>query len=446
MSCSDMRFRIMPCSHYDDQAFWKNRYKVVKFPCGKCPDCTKARQNDIAVRAGYESMNYSHISFCRLSYKDLTLPLSAVPYLVLPDGTKVQDGPRFMLEGDFLNRMREEMSLVPNSVILGKSRYIHFDVPGSADVDCPGSKHEYIITPSVDIRDPRLWLKNCRVAYKRQFGKDLPDFKYLMCAEYGSRYTRPHYHYLFLGLSPDIVDWMLARWEARYGLTNRKTVRNSPKDKFRVASYISKYMAKGEFEAPAVTAGIAVKGRYCASRCLGKSYIQDKQSYFLAFDLFGAYDLDTLRYVRDNSLMSDAEVNMVVKSIIDRMSIQVPGFDFRFPLPKSWKYLMYYKKVHRCAGSIKVEKIDTETSSRVVFTDSYRYVPFKIFRVVQKTLQDNAISDDLRKLQNFVLSLPSSVSYAEANFRFKQFKKICSEQAEASTRQNLRNFYSKDSQ
>ena len=71
-----MRYRIIPCSHYEDQLFWKNKYKVIQFPCGNCADCTKARQNDIAVRAAFEAMKYSDISFCRLSYRDEALPLS----------------------------------------------------------------------------------------------------------------------------------------------------------------------------------------------------------------------------------------------------------------------------------------------------------------------------------------------------------------------------------
>ena len=447
MGCSDIRYRIIPCSHFEDQLFWKNKYKVIQFPCGHCADCTKARQNDIAVRAAYEAMKYSDISFCRLSYRDEALPLSFVPYMCLSDGTKVQDGrSELITDSAFLKDMREAMSKVPNSIIKGKSRYIHYVVEQFNDIIEPGSYIEYLITPSVNISDPRLWLKACRVAFKRQFGYAMPEFKYLMCAEYGSQYTRPHYHYLFLGLKPWIVDWMLKRWETRYGYTTRKTVRNDSKDKFRVASYISKYMAKGDFEAPAVTAGIALKGRYCASRYLGRDVIVNKRSHFLAFDLFGVYDPDSLYCSRLKRTLTDSEVGLLIDSIIDRMSVSVPGADYRLPLPKSWKYLMYYKQVPYKVVSTQLIKDEFNNHLKVKYLDSTRYVPFKIYRLVQKTLQDRSSSDDLRQLQKFIVSLPPGTSYAEANFRFKNFKEVRRASSESHSKEALRSFYSKDSQ
>lgn len=446
MPCPYTRFRVIPCSHYDDVKFFKNSYKVVQYGCGKCAECTKSRQNDIAVRAAYEAMNYNDITFVRLSYNNQTIPLSFVPYLVFPDGTKIQDGQRELYSGDELPFMRAEMAKIPNSIIKGKSRYLHYRVPGMDDVKTPGSYVEYVITPSVDLRDPRLWLKACRVAFKREFGYSLPDFKYLMCSEYGEQYTRPHYHYLFLGLKYWMVDWMCKRWQSQYGFTTIKRVNNGPKDKFRVASYISKYMAKGDFEVPAVKAGIAIKGRYCASRALGKYVIENKQPHFLAFDLFGRYDPDTLRFESGVS-MSEVEIKMVVDEIIKRMSVTVPGADYRFPLPQSWKYALYYRKVPRMAAySELIIESDDERHLKIHFSNSYRYVPFKVFRFVQKTLQDRIINDDLRQLQEFVLSLPSGCSYTEANFRFKNFKKVRAESAESHAKETLRSFYSKDAE
>lgn len=445
MSCNYMRYKVVPCNHYSDMSFYKNHWKMIQFPCGHCSDCTKSRQNDIAVRAGYEAQKYSYISFCRLSYNNESLPLSYVPYIVFADGTKIQDGKCELLTGDFLKGMRIEMAKVPNSVIKGKSRYLHYEVPGFRDVNGYGTTVQYLITPSVNMDDPRLWLKACRVAYKREFGKPLPDFKYLMCAEYGTQYTRPHYHYLFMGLEPRIVDWMLARWEVRYGYTTRKSVVNSPKDKFRVCSYISKYMSKGEFEAPAVTAGVAKKGRYCASRYMGSDVLKGKQAHFLAFDVFGEYDPDTLIY-KNGSRMSLAEQKTVVQSIIDRMSVQVPGMDYRFPLPKLWKYMLYYHKVPRRVPKFEVIKSDNDVSVDIKSQNSYRYVSFKIYALVQKTLQDRAITDDLRQLQKFTMSVPPGSSVIETNIRFKDFKKALAKNSEAHSRETLRNFYSKDSQ
>lgn len=442
MACSNMRFRVVPCQHYDDVSFYRNRFKIVSFPCGKCADCTKARQNDIAVRAGYESMCYSEISFCRLSYANESLPLSYVPFIVFADGTKVQDGEPKLLDGPFLEQMRKVMANVPNSIIKGKSRYIHYRPEGFEGIYGEGSYVEYTITPSVNLRDPRLWLKSCRVEFKRKFGYALPDCKYLMCAEYGEQYTRPHYHYLFLGLKPWIVDWMLARWEAKYGQTNRKSVRNTPQDKFRVSSYVSKYMAKGDFEVPAVKAGIALKGRYCASRALGRYIIEDKRPHFLAYDLYGRYDPDTL-VLENGKELTLSQQKSLVDVILSRMSVQVPGMDYRFPLPRSWKYLMYYKKLPRKAAKIEVI---CEGKSDVKFYDSYRYVPYKIFRLVQKTVQDRTLSDDLRECQQFAMSLPSGTSYVEANFRFKAFKEARAKNSESHSREALRAFYAKDSQ
>lgn len=440
-----MRFKVVPCNHYEDVAFYRNHYKLISFPCGKCADCTKSRQNDIAVRAGYECMKYSDISFCRLSYRNDTLPLSYVPYLVFPDGSKIQDGRASLLEGDFLRAMRAQMASVPNSVIPGKSRYIHYDVPG---MDFGDYRAQYIITPSVDLRDPRLWLKGCRVAFERQFGYKLPDFKYLMCAEYGSKYTRPHYHYLFLGLKPWIVDWMLERWEVRYGFTTRKTVRNSSKDKFRVSAYISKYMSKGDFDCPAVKSGIALKGRYCASRYLGREFIDGKRSHFLAFDVFGPYDPDRLVF-SDGTPLSSSQIKTISNMIIQRMSIQVPGFDFRFALPRSWKYLLFYNKVP-CKSpvihKIPADQIDKTYSIYYTFTDSFRYVPFKIFRFVQKTLLDRAVSDDLRECRKIIMSLPSGTSVVEANFRLNNYRSLHRKNAEANSLESLESFYAKDSQ
>ena len=78
----------------------------------------------------------------------------------------------------------------------------HQSNPESADYKGAFVTLTYADAPSHVIKsDVQKFLKRFR-QIPRDYGFPLPDFKYFFCAEYGSKFGRPHYHGLLFGVDP----------------------------------------------------------------------------------------------------------------------------------------------------------------------------------------------------------------------------------------------------
>lgn len=152
------------------------------FPCGKCIECLKDRQNSWKIRLTEEARDHKYVYFFTLTYNDDT-----VPYSYDPEGNKV----------------------------------LHFRKS-----------------------DLQLWIKRHRMSYERLFKRQI-DFKYFICSEYGPNTGRPHYHgILFTDISPTFISSMFHDWKELFGFTNFSEVGKSGKKKQEAIYLLSAIMLR----------------------------------------------------------------------------------------------------------------------------------------------------------------------------------------------------------
>lgn len=350
---------------------------VIAVPCGKCVECLKKRQNDLAVRCVREASKRGSMHFLTLTYND-----SSVPYQVRLERVDKETGEVFhdypssplVRYGDqteenvaFVDAVRSELAGIrPGS----RARIF-----SSTIFETDSELYRYEITPSLYRRDVRLWLKRCRVRYFREKNRQLPDFSYVVCGEYGPRTCRPHYHICFFGLCRDDVLYFASQWQ--YGFWNLKTVNAVNPDGsngFQIASqYVGKYMSKGKFECDSVTCGLSEKPRLMLSIGLGNDMPSELLAHYRAYDLFGPYDPETLKFDTGDSITS-AQMRVLFQEIRKRSYFSVG--EKKFGIPRSMLIKVWYKYY--------------ET------TKSFRATQLR--RLYSRFLQTDLVEDYIRKL------------------------------------------------
>lgn len=424
--CLRPLYLIHRCEHCDDLHDLR-LHKLIKVPCGKCIECLKKKQNDIMARVLTESERYENLHFVTLTYDDLHLPIASALWFKFVDAETGEafdyrlDVPQILPEGDFLEYCREYFMGVRAS---RNARYLLYPLDIFNGFYGENTQFYLTLSPSLNRRDFRLWMKGCRVAYEREFGKALPKFSFVFVGEYGSRSCRPHYHCLFMGLSSSQVHWMCERWKMGYYYYERcKTDRS---DKIAVAKYVSKYMSKGKFNCDSVLNGDVEKPRYSTSKYLGQLESFDPLiPYVFAFDMFGAYHPDFLTFADSHKSLTDEQIQALVHEIPKRMCFVIPGTDKYVGLPQSWKYKLFYKKV------VKPDK-------------SYRYVPFRIFKIMQETLVSEDMADREREYQVLKASLPADTPDSEICLRLKASREASAFSAEVAGEKTFVRFYTSD--
>lgn len=418
--CLFPKYLIRPNMHLNT---WNDtqHYKLYKVPCGHCVECLKHRQNTVAVRVMNEAINHKDVSFLTLTYNDKNLPISQRLWVSYPSGESMPlDSCRLVDNESFLEFVREKMSRIRVEKYR-TPRYMQHRIPVFDGAYGEGTEFFLRLTPSLNRRDVRLWLKSGRVAYKREFGKPLPDFKYVLCGEYGTRTCRPHYHLIILGLPFHDVDWLTDRW--LYGFSYCKKVKDTNKDKIAVARYISKYVAKGDFECSSAVSRDCERPRLCSSVHLGlpESF---NFSYFFCFDMFGKYDPDTLKLEKGDYL-SDSQLKQLFPELLKRMSFKVPDCNYFLPLPLQWKRQIYYHKQK--------------------YGEKIHYVPKTIFRLLSEDLQLKDVSTRERQFELFAKSLPFGTSYPEAFLQFEDSLRDSSFKDNEARKKAFKYFYTRDS-
>lgn len=418
--CVRPLYLIQKCSHCDFlEDSWRHS-KLVRVPCGKCIECVKRRQKDLTVRITFEAQNYRTMHFVTLTYNPESVPLACSLFCNTKDGVYLVQKPQILPESVFCHKMRECLSM---SNIDGRGRYLDASLPYSG-CQTPELPYFYRVAMSLNREHVKLWLKGCRTAYKREFKEALPDFKMAWCGEYGSRTARPHYHVLFLGLTSNQVDWMVKRWN--YGFTSCKKCRTGISDKYAVARYISKYMTKcDDYKCDLLKWNLVQKPRVAVSKYLG--YNPDlSRSFFYCFDLYGEYDPDTLRLKRNNMPLSLQQQDDIVNCVSKRLSITVPGCNYPLPLPISWLHQIYYKKVY---SDVKKQT---------------RFVPSRLFKIVQETLLDRDLADREQEFVQFACS-KTGTPFSEIVLQFNAVKANEAAAKEISGKKSEIAFYSSDS-
>lgn len=155
----------------------RNDAKFVNVPCGKCPECVKAKQNAWLFRFNQQLLVSPLALFVTLTYNDESLPYANLWY----------------------------------------------NEDGTADL------HNMTLRK----RDVQLFFKNLRYEYSKLSKKRI---KYMLVGEYGSKFGRPHYHAIIFNLDyPHLID---SEWI--HGFVYRPVLDTSRGGMSYVLKYISK--------------------------------------------------------------------------------------------------------------------------------------------------------------------------------------------------------------
>jgi hypothetical protein len=182
---------------------------------------------------------------------------------------------------------------------------------------------------------------------------------------------------------------------------------------------------EAEFIADVVKWGLTQKPRVAVSRYLGYSS-QLSRPYFFCYDLFGEYDPQPLILKDTRKKLEPHQLDVIAHAISQRLCCFVPGCDYSLPIPIAWLHSVYYKKV----------KSDAKKT--------YRFVPCRLWKIVQETLLVRELADSERKFAQFAFSLPDS-SLSEVVLRFNSTKASEAAAREISAKKAEVAFYSADS-
>lgn len=451
MSCSNLRiidrknetyFDARCCGLLPSSELYKRASRLVRYvhpltlhsrtlaivPCGKCMDCLKRRQSDLAVRCEREAVKRGSMHFVTLTYRQEDLPFAYRYYLLdyesgeileqSPYRLCVRSGEDTDISSDFHGFLIEKFK----SLVAGKEPiYIPYTVCEHLP-DSPYLGAYMSFTPSLNRRDVRLWLKNCRVSYEREFKKKLPVFSYVLTGEFGPNTCRPHYHLCFFGLTDNIIRWFVSRWP--YGdMNDWKAVNARNPDNSsgfnRASRYVAKYVTKGKFECCSVLNGDCEKPRLCISKGLGLYLNFELMSYFRCYDLFGKYNPDTL--VLEGSgrrRLSDSQVKQIIEVSRQRSFISVDGGTLPLPRGLIKKIWFVYDKVKKSYRATTLRAISAGFAADV-FMANYE-----------------------RKFKDFI-SHSTAASLSEACSQFTTFIQSSNLLSEVDEERDFSRFYSK---
>lgn len=287
---------------HDNPLTGREEYDV---PCGKCPSCLKRKQQQFAALAVLEASCASSVHFLTLTYNNRTAPIAVSlaasdekdKYTFLDDSKRAEILP-------LLSR--------PDKSLFG------------------ATIGDYEYWPSLRREDVRLWLKRCRVEWKR-LGHDLPKFKYAAFGEYGSNTFRPHYHLEIFNAEDSFMRFACDSWNRDFGFCDLYKIPRINKDGsngfLRVSLYISKYIAKPKENFPAVRDGLVEDPRRFSSIRFGTETIPVSRlkQYYLCKDLNHLNKTERLLRIASRS-----------------KSIPLEGM--HFPLPRRLREQIFYRK------------------------------------------------------------------------------------------------------
>ena len=404
-------------------------------PCGKCINCLKNKQYAMVSRCLAESSKRGTFSFVTLTYNNETLPIAQS----LWRASKVTGECELVSKGEVISSSRDksfrfqDREMLINMVCSPQPRYLDKPINGFED-------DEYVyfsrLTPSLYRKDFQLWIKRCRVTYERVSGKKL-DFSYVCVGEMGPRTCRPHYHLAFFGLTPDQVHFFVERWNL--GFTDVKHVNSinpDGTDGFSIASrYIGKYMSKGKFDCQSVLDKSAVKPRVCQSIGIGRNLIDYLKSRVYCYDMYGAYDVDSMFCPSLGRRFTDSELLQIIKEVPKRLSYD-SSYGFKLPIPRLFRDdLFYHKKLSY------VTKRKQDTSGNWVSSRTPKIIRTKttLWSLVTAYLCEHFSTNNSGKFLTFI-SRYDKGQIALACDAFTAYENACCEISERSRETDYKQF------
>lgn len=221
--------------------------KGQQYPCGKCLECQAQLQQDIMVLNLEESKKYNSIHFLTLTYSNDSVPIThTVHYIDKSTGELIRPiSIREKCEKGYKQNRRlkrfvngQEEKIIRAKIHASKnSVYQEFN----EFEDCIMVDSYFF---SLRREDVKLWLKRVRTDYFRKFGENL-NFSFYGAGEYGSDTFRPHYHYLFYGLTDAQANFMTEDWKKNKGFVCCKPISKLKSvDVAKVSNYVAKYIVK----------------------------------------------------------------------------------------------------------------------------------------------------------------------------------------------------------
>lgn len=263
--------------------------RVVSWaPCGKCAECIKDKQNESVIKTLEEVMKVKgNVYFLTLTYSDDNVPLT-----VDEDGELIDEE-----TGEILSTLK-----------------------------------------SLDNKDITNWKKRCKRYIQYHFKRNC-QFSYLICGEYGPQTHRPHYHALFIGISPEDMEIFKQDWERNNGYTCVKQV--SRFDIERTARYVSKYITKmRDLEDPNVMNGKVAKPRKMSS--IGYGMPSKERWSRMKIDIMGKdYSIEELKEMTQSGKSMKNAIKLADK-ISKSLKYKQNGKEYKLPAYYK-KKMLYYK-------------------------------------------------------------------------------------------------------
>lgn len=453
--------------------------RQIPIPCGKCFECLAARQNSFMIRAYREAQKYGSMYHLTLTYDEKHLPVAQSvwrtdtetglmiqvdsPFVepakmsvinerhypryskrVRKDGTRrrLKDKVCFDSERVFDSFERElclsdhepEMNDLPRILELSFNDFWKTD------------KDDFrrYITPSASSKDIQDWIRYCKDEYSNNHGT-VPDFRYMCFLEYGPNSTRrPHWHFILINSDYAFAKFLFHAWKVGFckvfkngstkmyfGYGRKSTLQkvNLYSKRYKgngfknVAGYVSKYVAKGCFDSPAVNMRLTAPVRVLTSKHFGAQLTQQERRHFLALDLYH-YNPNCLDHVSPDLL------SKIVDTIIRRLHFY---FDesckttreerkpFPYKLPKVIQAVIFDKRLAKTRSDLP-RFLQWKNTQGLEIPPSGKTCYNAIYYAVSDALQRKAMEYSEKELREYIIHFPSKdISQAVASFNaFKQ--------------------------
>lgn len=357
----------------EDAFRFKHAY-LTQVPCNQCPECLRKKQNDFAYRCRIEADKYASMALVTLTYKDEKLPFFGTLLVTSKEtGEVYADRSNFRLSVSDLflfdigyKDLVNEFKAFPKSRT-PFSKIVDLTKPKALareffNLDTAHYEYQLLITPSIDRKEVRDYLKRERERYFRAHNERLPKFSYYAVGEYGSKTCRPHYHLIICGLNASQLAELFSEWDKTIGHVDTRVVNAINQDGsdgfMKAAYYVGKYVSKGFFDNVMCFEGFAQKGRLFGSKDFGVpsgiKYSSDTRNmhasstmqYFRADDLGQCDDMDL-----PIKLASDpAAFRHYADEVRKRSVFHVNGYTLQ--LPNIVKRRLFYVKKKDSEGKV----------------------------------------------------------------------------------------------